>query len=181
MQPLTVSVLAFVVSCLSLLVSAGSLMWNMYSFRSQGPRISVVTGGSQSEADEIEPGELLDANESILCLTVRITNYGRAAVDIDQIWFEPVPRGDGDPLAWGARSRKGAKLPARLEAHSTLNWDYNFVEMGRDHLLHDSAGQPKSIRVWVTLGNGQEVRSKPDKHEWLHDRLPPRQRRADLE
>lgn len=86
--------------------------------------------------------------------------------------FERVRRGENDPLAWGAYASKGAELPARLESHSTLKWEFNFVRVNELVELRASTGELEPFRVAVTLGSGKQVKSKPEKHEWLHDRMP---------
>jgi hypothetical protein len=122
--------------------------------------------------DENTSNELPDAKGAFLSLVVYITNHGRAAVNVDQIMFEPEKRVEGESWHWGIRASIGAELPVRLESHSTLKWNYNFVQMCRFEPLLTSTGEPKAIRVSVMLGNGVRVKSKPEKYVWLHRNLP---------
>ncbi|MGQ0832269.1 MAG: hypothetical protein ACT4OV_11375 [Microthrixaceae bacterium] len=165
-------------------------VWSFVQWNRSGPVVRVVLKGAffvpgggvlVYDADGFaEQPDPVDGARRLLA--AEVTNSGRAAVDVSQVWFElgpmhmtPASRIDeasfkaivdaglADPMTHFVDDlligMHNEPLKFRLEAGSTQTW-----LVAADHLEGPisalRAGTDRSIRVRVGLGNGATVRSK---------------------
>jgi hypothetical protein len=153
---------ALVVSALSLAVSAGTLTWNVMSFRRSGPIVTAVLDlrYTSEPVDEkpamYRPWQIIDLSHryiyQAIVAKIIVVNRGRAAVDVRSVG---VTYGDGKedwrPYRYILDPSKA--VPLRLEAGSSREFSAEISDWDAPFAL----ATPRSLKACVELGNGSTV------------------------
>lgn len=158
-----------IIAGMSLLLSCGSLFWQVRSWRASGPRIrcDVRVGWDNSIASvwadaDTEWTEIIDFapgmdTDTRFLVLVRVVNTGRHAASVGDIELH-VSKGIG--LKWPHMD--GPTLPHRLDGHDQTEWTITLEQLAtgiQNRLMMFSApafGEMEARPV-LTLGTGDRV------------------------
>jgi hypothetical protein len=156
------------VSALSMTVSAGSLAWNMHTFKWTGPRVEITLGAGVFVApvDELTgafppmfsgvASRMSEADTRItksILLVATIRNVGRSPVQVIAPSIHVGPSESSIPFPSG-QHRDG-----RLDAASQFSWQATVFEV-INLLARGEIANVKWFRVTANLGDGTTVESQ---------------------
>ena len=138
---------ALIVSIVALVLSIGSLSWQVWSWRRSGPVVRVTVSNIVPTYQGQGTGDWHTA--------VTATNTGRAATTVTTWAFE-LPNGHNSFTIYPVPI--SAPLPFRLEAHASASWYVPTQELmtmcAENHVDH------KELRAWVEVGTGKVYADK---------------------
>jgi hypothetical protein len=159
-----------VVAGLGVLLAVGSLCWQWFVFRRQGPRVKlrVRIGAVDGRAYPHRPlteGWQRQLAEWIAqglepILGVEVANLGRSGITVLGL------RGivDKGPVFGMLSGVIGAKLPHRLDSHDDGTWFFPLADVvALVTELRRQGRQPEEVRIVVDVGGGDEHLTEPIK------------------
>lgn len=132
-----------------LLLAMLSFAWQVWTHLTSGPRVSIAV--SNSIVPDARP-----PYDWLVCVTA--TNKGRAAATVANWGFRVPSGGNGhqfERLPWSAQ------LPYRLEPQSSVN--LHMPVAGLQQTCADEGIDMSSLKAWVRLATGREIRGGPPK------------------
>lgn len=156
---------ALIVSSLSFMSSVGMLIWNIYSFRQNGPQVAIEFHTSYSATlahhapnDYQEWQVVYYGHESggapfwcqSIVGSVTVINAGRAAVDVAKVSLTALDGPRGVAVSCGVIDCEKEVNPVRLESNSSTVYRFDMSSVGKNQ---DTSNL--TFEVFAVLGNGK--------------------------
>lgn len=167
-----------IIGVVALVASAGSLTWQIVSWRLTGSVVKVdLMAGAFAQGGvmvgplaNFTPEHFADYPRDDLLFVVRATNSGRTAISVNH-WNVLLSSGFGYSLmAWGANP----DTPYRLEPGTNVDFRVPMHDIARAIFASNTIGTNKTFCGTVTLGTGVERKGKMHSiPSWLDQLFPP--------